>query len=394
MTATSDLPQVVPMGDGGADPTAVREQVRDVLATDYDLGEIADLWQISGGYINWSFGARARSGETDVQYFIRKYNRGTNEATVRFEHALVDHLVARGFTRVAPVIRSREGESFVTRSEAGATPAPRHFAVYGFLPGESKYSWCFDTDVTSDELVSCARTLAEYHSAVSDYLPADTGRVPSPASYQGNGAVLPIMELLPQLPLLYAALASRAENNTFGDYLRASIDTINRCVREAALPADRLMGSPSLVVHSDFHAGNVKYDRGDVVALFDFDYARYDYRMFDIGHALHFFCFSWKPESDGRLWPEKLSAFIHAYQEASRGLPGIGPLNAVEVANLVPFLHAGNIFTLDWDIRDYFADPDRDPDEYLIYLRHNVRLMEEIDLQRDAIQRLVTDAIQ
>lgn len=380
---------MIPVGDGGTDPRVVKDEVRHVLTTRYGLGEVTDVWPISGGYINWSFGARATSGDEESQYFIRKYNRGTDGAAVRYEHSLIDHLVRQGFDKVAPVLRTEDDASFVALCDAADPQTDRYFAVYGFLPGETKYSWCFDTDVTEKELVNCARTLAEYHAAVSDYVPSLGSRRPTPGAYQGNGTLPPIMEHLSALPPVYAALAAEAEDDVFGRYLRSKIDTILRCVREATLPDDRLQGMPSLVVHSDFHAGNMKYDDGEVVALFDFDFARFDYRMFDIGHALHFFCFSWATEDDGQLWPEKLVRFVREYQAAIKEYPGVGPMRPAELANLIPFLHAGNIFTLDWDIRDYFAEPGRDPDEYLTYLQHNVRLMETIDAQQDEISSLV-----
>lgn len=382
---------VIPVGDGGTDPMMVRDEVRHLLTTRYDLGEVTEVWPISGGYINWSFGARAVSGDGESLYFVRKYNRGTDGDAVRYEHALIDQLVHRGFDKVAPVLRTGDEASFVTLRDANDPHIDRYFAVYGFLPGETKYSWCFDTDVTETELVNCARTLAEYHAAVSDYAPGRDRR-PTPGAYQGNGTLPPIMEHLPILPPIYEALATGAEQNVFGRYLRSKIDTVLRCVRDATLHGRRLEGMPALVVHSDFHAGNMKYQDGEVVALFDFDFARFDYRMFDIGHALHFFCFSWAPEDDGQLWAEKMVRFVREYQAAIREYPGVGPMRPAELANLIPFLHAGNIFTLDWDIRDYFAEPGRDPDEYLTYLQHNVRLMETIDAKQDEISRLVAAA--
>lgn len=384
--------QIIPVGDAGVDPQIVRDEVLDVLIARYDLGDIIDVWPISGGYVNWSFGAKAVSKGVETQYFIRKYNRGATAESVRYEHALVEHLVECGFDKVAPVVRADDGESFVITHEAGSAQAERYVAVYGFLPGECKYSWCFDTDVTEKELNSCARTLAEYHAHISSIPPGLVGPAPSPGAYQGSGVMPRIMDLLPTLPPIYESLAARTEKNVFGRYLRENIDDILRCVRDATRTAHQLHGLPSLTVHSDFHAGNVKYRDGEVVALFDFDYARFDYRMFDIGHALHFFCFSWDPQHDGDLWQDKLRAFVREYQMAAEEIDAVGPLNAAELRNTIPFLHAGNIFTLDWDIRDFFAAPGRDPEEYIGYLQHNVRLMKTIDAKQDEIGRLVAEA--
>ena len=388
MTDTVDPNSVIPAGDFGIDPAHVTEEVRQIIATNYSLGEITNIWRISGGYINWSFGCQTSNDQGPVQYFIRKYNRGIGSETVRFEHALVDHLLMKEYSLVAPVLRTLEGKSFVTITQDGVE---RHIAVYGFLPGESKYSWCFDTDVTEKELISCARTLASYHGCISDYCPT-IERQSDPLAYQGCGVVPPIMDQLPHLPAVYKKLAARAPINVFGDYLHNKIDVILAALQAAAIPAHQRVDLPMLVVHSDFHAGNVKYVDGDVVALFDFDYARYDQRMFDIGHALHFFCFSWDEDSNGELWADKLSIFLRTYQATMREIGGVGPLSRHELDYLIPYLHAGNFFTLDWDVRDYFAAPGREPEEYLTYLRHNVRLLETINNNQELIMRLAADA--
>lgn len=389
--ADEDL--IIPVGDTGTDPASVVDEVRDVVTAHYDLGTLKDVWPISGGYINWSFGVLAESKDGESRFFVRKYNKSTAENAVRYEHALVDHLIGRGFAEAAPVLRTHDGSSYVTRRETDVQGSvPRFFAVYGFLPGEDKYSWCFNTEVTDEELVSCAQTLARYHACVSDFDPGNLERKATPGGYPGNGAVPPIMEHLSLLAPIYRDLAGRPGDDAFSRYLREKLELIVDCVTKSIVRGDELREMPVLAVHSDFHAGNMKYIDGHVVALFDFDYSRMDYRMFDIGHALHFFCFSWRPESDGGLWLDKLDAFLRAYQRAARELSGVGPLSPVEAAHVVPFLHAGNIFTLDWDIQDFFAEPGRDVDEYLLFLRHNVRMMETIEANREAIERVVAEA--
>ncbi len=48
---------------------------------------------------------------------MRKYNKAITEREIRFEHALVDHINAKGFHLAARVYPNKRGETFVAREE-------------------------------------------------------------------------------------------------------------------------------------------------------------------------------------------------------------------------------------------------------------------------------------
>ncbi|MBE0529168.1 MAG: hypothetical protein IH629_08215, partial [Thermoleophilia bacterium] len=64
-------------------------QLAEVVASDYDLGEVLRVEQILGGYTNLSFAVVVGTPEGERKYFVRKYNRLNTEREVQFEHALV-----------------------------------------------------------------------------------------------------------------------------------------------------------------------------------------------------------------------------------------------------------------------------------------------------------------
>lgn len=48
-----------------------------------------------------------------------------------------------------------------------------------------------------------------------------------------------------------------------------------------------------LVIHGDYHPGNVKFQDGKVSGIFDFDWSNADLRCFDVAIALLYFCSVW-----------------------------------------------------------------------------------------------------
>ena len=79
--------------------------------------------------------------------------------------------------------------------------------------------------------------------------------------------------------------------------------------------AAELEGMPFIPVHCDYHPGNQKWVDERVVGLFDFDWSKLDYRIFDIALALVYFCSSWEGRDSGDLWLDKSAIFVRAYQD-------------------------------------------------------------------------------
>ena len=92
-------------------------QLAEVVATDYDLGEVDRVEQIFGGFENLSFGVITKDEDGEHRYFVRKYKYGTVEREIRYEHALVRHIRANGLTLPARVFQNKHGDTLVTREE-------------------------------------------------------------------------------------------------------------------------------------------------------------------------------------------------------------------------------------------------------------------------------------
>jgi homoserine kinase type II len=126
---------------------------------------------------------------------------------------------------------------------------------------------------------------------------------------------------------------------------------------------------PEVVIHSDYHPGNLVFDGEEICGLVDFDWSKIDLRAFDVALALWYFCTSWGDIQDGEFRIGDARPFLVAYQHSLPSGSRLPPLSATELGFLPHLINAANIYVLYWSLRDYFGK-DVDPEEYLVYLRH------------------------
>jgi homoserine kinase type II len=139
----------------------------------------------------------------------------------------------------------------------------------------------------------------------------------------------------------------------------------------AALSEPQARTLPEIVIHCDYHPGNLKFTSEAVTGLFDFDWSKIDLRVFDLGLALWYFCTSWQGSEDGRFRLDWARTFLRAYQETLAAHPEASSLSPAEAHYLPVMINAGNLYVLNWTILDYFAK-DVDPQEYLVFLDHSL----------------------
>ncbi len=371
----------------------ITSQLAEVVATDYDLGEVVGVEQIFGGYVNLSFAVHTRDADGEHRYFVRKYNRAITEGEIRFEHALVNHINAKGFHLAARVYPAKRGETFVTRDEtAGGEPLTRSFAVYEMLEGLDKYTWVKNR-CTDREFASGGRVLAQFHYLAHDFDPKGLGRQQPP-----------IMQFLRDLRPAFAGYAeqARAGGSVVDQYYLEWLPAIDEALRKGAEQEPELKGMPYIPVHCDYHPGNLKWVGEEAAAfrpvetsgsscsgLFDFDWSKLDYRIFDVAEGVVYFCSSWEGRDSGELWLDKAALFVRAYQDEATRFQTPGPMSPAELAALPRMIANANLYVLNWDVSAYYeADEAVNDDEYLMYLQHQVMLMEFIEAHQHELAHL------
>ncbi len=359
----------------------VRNQILEVVHNYYDIGEIQDVYEIFGGYVNKSFGIYAVKDGKKEKYFIRKYKKEITEKEIMLEHSLIDFAKENGMDIAAGLIKTKDGGTYVkVKEEANGEEIDRYFAIYEFLDGEDKYTW-ITPNLNDEEYVSSAETLAIFHNASRNFDPKGLERVEPK-----------VMELVPTLPESFREYSKlEFENNIFHDYFKQHLDEIIKVIDKTlnSIPPEAVEKMPMNPIHCDIHPGNLKFKNNKVVGIFDFDWAKIDIRIFDVCEALAYFCSSWEPETDGQLRLSKCAIFLKAYQDKLKELGGLEPLNETELKYFPEMMAIANIYLINWCVPYYYADPSLNVYEYRAYLQHHIKLMRFIERHKEDLAEIV-----
>lgn len=326
-------------------------ELQAVLAA-YDLGELQASARDLRGTVNTSFFVDTLRDGRRSRYFLRRYKAAIQRDEIRFEHALIQHLTDLGMCPVARVHTTREGSTVVERGGA-------FYALFDYLPGDDRYTWVAPR-CTPPELRAAGRLLAQFHSDVATFRPP------------GRRAEPRIVRLLAVISREWGRACRQEGSDAYLRYVLAHADEVRRRLAATSAALRRSTRSlPTVVNHSDYHPGNLKFEGPQISGLVDFDWAKLDLRAFDVGLALWYFCASWEGASDGRLRLGDMGTFLAGYQGRLGEPASIPPLSSGEMAALPDLIHAGSLYILYWGLRDYLSKP-VDAEEYLVYLKHSV----------------------
>jgi homoserine kinase type II len=360
----------------------LNSQVAEVIETEYDLGKVERVEQLFGGFENLSFAVFTRRDGAEHRYFVRKYKRGTVEREIRYEHALVRHIRDRGFLLAAEVYATKTGETLVAREEVlDGEPTTCFFAVYEMLLGENKYTWV-ENRCTDCEYDDAARVLARFHQAACDFDPGELARQQPP-----------IMDFMATLPDTFRGYAEGAKGTKYDAYFLEALPGVLEAIERGLALTTDLEGLPRCPVFCDYHPGNHKWVDEHSVGLFDFDWAKLDYRLFDIAVGALYFCSSWEGADDREMRLDKVELFVRAYQEEAARSPSPGPLTEAELAAFPRMLSIAALYVVAWDVVAYYIDRRPNDDEYLYFLQHNVAFVEHIEAHLDEVGQIAASIV-
>lgn len=339
------------------------QMIQSVLA-EYDLGILVHYVRNERGYCNVSYEIVTHKDGADKCYFFRQYKPTIQEEELQFEHSLILHLVQHSDLPVARVHLTRDGKSYIRKADPADPTQDRFYAIFDFLRGFDQYTW-INPHCTPRELENSAITLAKYHQAVWNFQPVGQRKEPV------------IVKLLPIIWETYQTCLARNDLSPFHPVLepyREKIkETIERLISQLTSPA--CQQNPQIIVHCDYHPGNLKFENEEVVGIFDFDWSKRDFRLFDVALALFYFCTEWEADKDGQLRLEEASAFLKAYEQRLSQSKGVSLLTESEWAHLIPFLEAANLYVLNWSLEDLLKK-EVDVAEYKMYVWHGLRTWE------------------
>jgi homoserine kinase type II len=336
----------------------------------YNLGKLIRQEKDLRGTVNTSYFIETLQDGARRKYFLREYKAGIQREEILFEHALIEHASREGSCPVARVHPTHSGATYFERPPGEGRPAS-FFAVFDYLHGEDRYSWV-GPRLPRAETRNAGALLARFHRAAHTLRP------------RGRRGEPKIGQLIDVIDSHWSESPSRSKGTVFDRFLADHHERVQRSIAgtRRALHAPAARRLPEVVIHSDYHPGNLKFEGHEISGLVDFDWSKIDWRAFDVGLAVWYFCVSWAGPADGRLRIGEARDFLTAYQRTLLASPGLAPLSKPEIGYLPQMINAGNIYVLYWTLRDYFSK-DVDPPEYLVYLRHGVAFARWFDGPRN-----------
>lgn len=236
----------------------MEEQTLIEVMAHYDVGELRQHERISRGCVSDHWWVETGT----ASYFLKRRSESFRKpCLVKGQHKLINHLFDIGFP-TAKVKSTRHGMTFIELEN-------EIYELFFYINGDH-------CEVARPKhWASAVHTLAWYHHAVAEF---DHPALHWPFDRYGSTALVGIVEQIRQdwhgqtdesLDMLVAELTEHTE------------DLIARFEEFSALP--------ELIIHGDYHAGNLIIQGDTVVGVVDFDLAHWCFRAMEVAEALIFF---------------------------------------------------------------------------------------------------------
>src|SRR5487761_1999493 len=246
---------------------ALSDEARTALAA---WGLHTAQWHIVGSLAGARGGlARSVVEIEGARWVLRSQAPELTENDARFRHNFMRRLLSGGLP--VPALRPLPN---------GHTWALANGAIYelqAYLPGGAYTS---DDPQARGRLASAAATLGALHQASADFV-WQPYRWPAERSASAPA-------------LAYTKLIRQAAESTTSGHISAGLARVAEgCEQRIATAADLLAlghpGPPQLHIHGDFQPHNLAFTAERVAAIYDFDAARWEQRIYEVAYALIFF---------------------------------------------------------------------------------------------------------
>jgi Ser/Thr protein kinase RdoA (MazF antagonist) len=234
----------------------------------YDLGPIYEVRELpKGSHRSPKAVILADAGE----YLLKRRAPGRDSPQrLAFVHDLQTHLQQQQFPMPALVRTARHKQTVVRHQD-------RLYELFEFVHGSTYKGTLEETD-------EAGRMLGRFHLAAASFSPT---RPPPKGSFHavsGLGASLHQIPATLERVTPGAASERPVEMSSLVRTLRQVYHEALRTVEEAGLPK---WGRQA--IHSDWHPGNMLFEKGRVTSVLDFDSSRWEPRLIDLANgALQF----------------------------------------------------------------------------------------------------------
>ncbi len=258
------------------------------------LGTSGLVLGVSKSGVEDDFRTSFRVSADGNDYFLKRVGDWIGETRLTEIEGFIRWTEAHNYMLSPTLIVSTYGETHVAVRE-------NRFQLFDFLEQEKRQVW-MRSQLSPEDCTLAGELLARMHMASADYLRDNTDKrdLFSISTDWGASFEALFQRIKSANTASHPVLLRVAENE---DHIRARLGNALRMVsftEKSATP---------LLVHGDFHPGNVLFFKNEVgasaVSLVDFDYLRRGHPLFDLGYALIMFA-RCQPFSESKS-PERTS---------------------------------------------------------------------------------------
>jgi len=255
-------------------------------------------------------------------FLLKRRARGRDDAfKVAFSHGLQIHLASRQFP--LPHLIGTRNENNSMLQWKGTI-----YELFEYISGTG-----YDNSLEATQ--DAGKTLALFHKLIRDYQP---DYEPARGSYHATRMV---SDSLSRIPRTLAQVDPDTKRQ--GTEVHRCVQFIGQAYQEAAKKANDigLTNWPMQIIHSDWHPGNMLFRGPRVVAVIDYDAARFQQRIIDTANgALQFSILG--GGDDASQWPEYLDE--SRFKRFLRGYDSVNQLSRGEL-RCVPWLMVEALIT-------------------------------------------------
>jgi Ser/Thr protein kinase RdoA (MazF antagonist) len=319
------------------------------LTDRYQLDQIERCTPIASDPLTVAY----KLGTASKLYCLKRHRAGKSAEQLNRESGLQAHLRFQGFRLAPPVVPARDG-AFYIECEGFC------WSLFDFVDSSPAFDWKVPT-WKPKHCFAAGAALAELHahgrSVLAQYRQGD-----STTSLGSVVAALPehlqaVLATLPNCPEIVAQ-NDRAWLLSKASALSTKIVSLE--MHQEIAP---------LLVHGDYHPGNLLFRNQQIVGVLDFEYAHIESPLYDLGYAALFFCTEKEPaptEKASLLDNRCFAALISGYRQSALKV-GLEPklVRSLQSAQqvwslLLPYLEFSCFLTIKWAMQQIATTPESD----------------------------------
>lgn len=367
------------------------KEVKTLVEERAKLGKLEKVYEIFGGYVNRSFGVEMIGNDGQpIDYFVRRYRATQAISDVISEHELITFCIERGLDMAAGLEKMEDGKTYtMMKNDEDGLEYP--WAVYRYLYGEDPYDW-INTCLKPSEDKAMGKCQANLHGSAYGFTGGEKEE-PQIYDFLSGGKMkqhfidCKEVEGIPKrdrYDLLY---------RTALPYICEMIDKAEKGLEDSGMLEEGK--GYKTVCHCDYHPSNVKWKDGECCGIFDFDWSKVDYRLFDICFGLEYTCTAWGALDnyvyieDGDLILDRTKYYLQGYVEETIK-KGVLPTFTEEEKKAFPYMFlAATLYLWNW-CTDYYNFPeDYNEYEWHYYLEHIYKTVKFAEAHLDDLYELI-----